>query len=54
MNKKPTVSVIISTYNHAHLLGRAIRSVLIKTYQNFELIIVDDGFKAGGKDFDGD
>lgn len=39
----PTVSVIIPTYNRAHLVGRAIRSVLDQTYQDFELIVVDDG-----------
>ena len=39
----PKVSVIIPTYNRAHLLERSIRSVLDQTYQDFELIVVDDG-----------
>ena len=42
MNKKPTVSIIIPTYNRAHLVGRAIESVLNQTYQDFEIIVVDD------------
>jgi glycosyltransferase involved in cell wall biosynthesis len=39
----PTVSIIIPTYNREHVLGRAVQSVLAQTYQDFELIIVDDG-----------
>ncbi|NQT32168.1 MAG: glycosyltransferase [Candidatus Omnitrophica bacterium] len=38
----PEVSVIISTCNRAHLVGRAIKSVLMQTFRNFELIVVDD------------
>lgn len=41
--ESPTVSVILPTFNRAHLLGRAIKSVLKQTYLNFELIVVDDG-----------
>ncbi|MBA7607243.1 hypothetical protein ES703_14401 [subsurface metagenome] len=41
--RNPTVTVIIPTYNRAHLIGRSIRSVLDQTYQDFELIVVDDG-----------
>jgi glycosyltransferase involved in cell wall biosynthesis len=39
---KPTVTVVIATYNRAHLLGRSIRSVLEQTYSDLELIVVDD------------
>ena len=39
---KPTVSIIIPTYNRAHFLGEAIQSVLDQTYQDFEIIVIDD------------
>lgn len=37
------IDVIIPTYNRAHLISRAIESVLNQTYQNFILYVVDDG-----------
>ena len=37
------VSVVVPTYNRAHLIGETIQSVIDQTYSNWELIIVDDG-----------
>ncbi|MGH2538034.1 MAG: glycosyltransferase family 2 protein [Candidatus Promineifilaceae bacterium] len=39
----PKISVIVPTYNRAHYLSQAIESVLQQTFDDFELIIVDDG-----------
>jgi glycosyltransferase involved in cell wall biosynthesis len=41
--KSAMVSVIMPTYNRAHLLHESILSVLSQTYENLEIIVVDDG-----------
>ncbi|MDT0676805.1 glycosyltransferase family 2 protein [Autumnicola musiva] len=37
------VSIIIPTYNRAHLIGETLESVIAQTYKNWECIVVDDG-----------
>lgn len=41
--KNPLVSVIITNYNYAQYVGEAIKSVLNQTYENLEIIVIDDG-----------
>jgi glycosyltransferase involved in cell wall biosynthesis len=38
----PKVSVIIPTYNRAQLISRTINSVLVQTFKDFEILVVDD------------
>lgn len=38
----PVVSVIVPNYNHAQYLQQRIESILDQTYQDFELILLDD------------
>jgi len=37
------ISVVIPTFNRAHLISRAIKSIQDQTFRDWELLIVDDG-----------
>lgn len=39
------VSIIIPTYNRAHLIAETLDSIIAQTYSNWECIVVDDGSK---------
>ncbi len=44
---KPLVSVVCVCYNHERFVGEAINSVLIQTYPNVELVVVDNSSTDG-------
>ena len=41
--KPNLISIIIPTYNRAHLVGETIQSFINQSYSNWEIIVVDDG-----------
>jgi glycosyltransferase involved in cell wall biosynthesis len=43
----PLVTVAISTWNRAHLVGRALGSALAQTFEDIEVLVVDDGSTDG-------
>ncbi len=40
---EPFFSIVIPTWNRAHLIGKTLDSVLAQTFPDFEVIVVDDG-----------
>ena len=47
LEKKPLISVIMPVYNRKDVVMNAIDSVLAQTYENFELIVIDDASTDG-------
>jgi glycosyltransferase involved in cell wall biosynthesis len=47
----PTVSVVIPTYNALKFLPETIASVMAQTFQDFELLLIDDGSSDGTADW---
>jgi glycosyltransferase involved in cell wall biosynthesis len=43
LNRKPFFSVVIPTYNRASLLPQTLDSVLSQSFQDFEIIVIDNG-----------
>ena len=43
MSDKELVSVIISAYNSQNTIEKSINSLLVQTYKNIEILIIDDG-----------
>ena len=42
---QPLVSVVIATYNMGQYINQAVDSILLQTWKNLEIIVVDDGSK---------
>ena len=50
MTEVPLVSVIVPNYNHAPYLKRRIDSIINQTFQNFEIILMDDCSTDGSRE----
>jgi glycosyltransferase involved in cell wall biosynthesis len=46
----PQVSIVIKSYNHAAFVGETIQSILDQSFQDFEIVVTDDGSTDGTPD----
>ena len=49
MQSSPKVTIVIPVYNGSNYMREAIDSALAQTYENIEILVVNDGSKDGGK-----
>lgn len=49
-HEAPTVSVLMAVYNDRRFLSEAVESILSQTFEDFELIIINDGSTDGSTD----
>ena len=49
MDNCPVFSIIIPTYNRADMVGRALESCLRQDFDDFEVVVVDDGSTDGSE-----
>jgi glycosyltransferase involved in cell wall biosynthesis len=47
MSSRPRVTVVTPTYNHERYIGTCIESVLNQTFEDWEMVVVDDGSTDG-------
>jgi glycosyltransferase involved in cell wall biosynthesis len=50
VNMLPVFSIVIPTYNRATLIGKTLESVFAQRFQDFEVLVVDDGSKDNTKE----
>jgi glycosyltransferase involved in cell wall biosynthesis len=50
LNDLPTVSIVVASYNHSIYLRRRLDSLLGQTYQNIEIIVIDDCSTENNRD----
>lgn len=41
--EKPVVSIVMATFNRAHLISETLKSILNQSFSNWECLIIDDG-----------
>ena len=43
LSSRPSVSVVVPSYNHAQFVEKCVRSIIEQTLQPLELVVIDDG-----------